>query len=231
MAIQYINVGQIANDGTGDDLREAFTKINDNFEEIDLRVIETITVQNAGSLGQGLYAGREGTVDTFKRIVAGNNVTLAATDNGVTINAADSLSELVIVSDSGTVTVQSGQTLSVNGGESISTRVSGQQVIIDLDDTNVVSRDTAPTLGATLNANGNSITNGGTISANNFVGYLEGLVYGYDIREFGPYLSGFDFGRIRNTYNNALEFILATVDLDFGAITPETGDTVDLGFI
>lgn len=231
MAIQYINVGQIANDGTGDDLREAFTKINDNFEEIDLRVVETITVQNAGSLGQGLYAGREGTVDTFKRIVAGNNITLASTDNGVTINAANSISELVIVSDNGTVTVQNGQTLSVNGGESINTRVDGQQVIIDLDDTNIVSRDTAPTLSATLNANSNNIINGGTISANNFNGYLEGLVYGYDIRDFGPYLSGFDFGRIRNTYNNALEFILATVDLDFGAITPDTGDTVDLGFI
>lgn len=231
MAIQYINIGQIANDGTGDDLREAFTKINDNFEEIDLRVIETITVENAGSLGQGLYAGRTGTIDSFKRLVGGNNISLSSSDNGVTINAAESLSELIVVSDNGTVTVQNGQTMSISGGEAISTRTNGQQIIIDLETSNVVSRDSTPTLSASLNANANDIINGGTISANNFNGYLEGLVWGYDIREFGPYLTGFDFGRIRNTYDNALEFILATVDLDFGAITPDTGDTVDLGFI
>ena len=31
MAIQTINVGNLANDGTGDDLREAFIKVNQNF--------------------------------------------------------------------------------------------------------------------------------------------------------------------------------------------------------
>ena len=31
MAINYIDVGIIANDGTGDDLREAFIKVNENF--------------------------------------------------------------------------------------------------------------------------------------------------------------------------------------------------------
>jgi len=32
MAIQTINIGQNANDGTGDDLRTAFDKVNDNFD-------------------------------------------------------------------------------------------------------------------------------------------------------------------------------------------------------
>jgi len=35
MAIQNINLGTYANDGTGDDLRSAFTKVNDNFDYID----------------------------------------------------------------------------------------------------------------------------------------------------------------------------------------------------
>ena len=34
MAIQTINIGTIANDGTGDDLREAFVKVNNNFTEL-----------------------------------------------------------------------------------------------------------------------------------------------------------------------------------------------------
>ena len=34
MAQQVIGIGSAANDGTGDDLRDAFDKINDNFGEI-----------------------------------------------------------------------------------------------------------------------------------------------------------------------------------------------------
>ena len=34
MAVQTINIGQIANDGTGDDLRVAFAKVNSNFTDI-----------------------------------------------------------------------------------------------------------------------------------------------------------------------------------------------------
>ena len=41
MTIQNINIGNIANDGTGDDLREAFRKVNENFDELDLRSIES----------------------------------------------------------------------------------------------------------------------------------------------------------------------------------------------
>jgi len=34
MAKQTINTGTTANDGTGDDLRDAFIKVNDNFTEL-----------------------------------------------------------------------------------------------------------------------------------------------------------------------------------------------------
>jgi hypothetical protein len=34
MAKQVINIGIVANDGTGDPLRTAFDKINDNFDEV-----------------------------------------------------------------------------------------------------------------------------------------------------------------------------------------------------
>jgi len=231
MAITYINTGTIANDGTGDDLREAFTKINDNFEELDLRIVEETVIDNNGSIGESLYAGKIDGVHGFKRINAGSNITLSATENSITVNAVDALDALVAVSDNGTLIVAKGQTMSVRGGEAISTRVDGQQLFIDLDSTGVVARDSSPTLSANLIANNHNISGANTITANTVTAYIEGLVYGYDVREFGPYLSGFDFGNVRNTYNNALEFILATVDLDFGAITPETGDTVDLGFI
>ena len=38
MAIQNINVGTIPNDGTGDPLRNAFIKTNDNFNDVTLTI-------------------------------------------------------------------------------------------------------------------------------------------------------------------------------------------------
>jgi len=41
MTIETINIGNAANDGTGDDLREAFIKVNQNFQDIDARTEQT----------------------------------------------------------------------------------------------------------------------------------------------------------------------------------------------
>jgi len=237
MAIQYINTGTIANDGTGDDLRESFTKINNNFEELDLRIVEEFNVENLGSLGDGIYGGKVDGIHGFKRIIGGSNITLSSTANGITINGADSLDQLVVLSDSGSLTVARGQTLTVRGGEGTNTRVDGQTVYVDLDSTGVVAHDTAPQLTATLNADNNNIIGVNTLQANTIQGQggiaanIEGLIYGYDIREFGDYLTGFDFGGIRETYANAIEFIMQNVDMDFATIDPDVGNTVDLGFI
>lgn len=229
MAINYIDVGIIANDGTGDDLREAFIKVNENFEELDLRVVEETIIVNTGSLGQAIYAGKINGEHNFKRLLAGSNVSLTSTANTITINAADSLDQLIVISDSGSVTISRGQTLSIQGGEGINTRVNGQQVILDLDTTGIVVKDTAPVLGGNLNASNRSIQNANLIQATTFNGELQGLVYGYDIREFGPYLTGFDFGEFQAVYTNSLDFILSRVNIDFGAFDPPGSDTVDLG--
>lgn len=237
MTIQYINTGTIANDGTGDDLRESFTKINNNFEELDLRIIEEFNVENLGSLGEGIYGGKIDGIHGFKRLVAGSNIQLSSTANGITVNAADSLDQLIVLSDSGTITVVRGQTMTVRGGEGTTTRVDGQTIYIDLDDSGIVAQDSAPQLTANLNADNNDIVGVRTLQANTIQGQggiaanIEGLIYGYDIREFGDYLTGFDFGAIRETYANAIEFIMQNVDMDFATIDPDVGNTVDLGYI
>lgn len=237
MAITYINTGTIANDGTGDDLRDAFIKINDNFEELDLRIVEDFNVENLGSLGDGLYGGKIAGVHGFKRLVGGSNITLSSTANTITLNGADSLDQLLVVSDSGSLTVSRGQTMNVRGGEGTNTRTDGQTIFIDLDTTGILNQDTAPTLAANLTANNNNITQVNVLQANTIQGQggiaanVEGLVYGYDVRDFGDYLTGFDFGNVRETYTNALEFIIHTVDLDFQTVDPDVGNTVDLGYI
>lgn len=69
MAKQTINIGTSANDGTGDPLRTAFDKINDNFDEL-----YTDDAGDVGSItgGTGITAS-----------ASTGDVTLSVTDNGV----------------------------------------------------------------------------------------------------------------------------------------------------
>ena len=228
--IEYINTGTIANDGTGDALREAFLKVNDNFEDLDLRVIEETVIQNVGVVGASVFSGKNDGVNEFKKIVGGTNINVSETSTNITLNVPNSLDELLIISDSGSLTIAPSQSLSVTGGNGITTSATGQTLNIELQTTNIVSRDTLPTLSANLNAAGYDIASAGTITATSFNGELTGLVHGIDVRNLGS-LTGFDFGTFRNTYTNAIEFIIANTDLDFGPFDPERGDTVDLGFL
>lgn len=51
MAQQPINVGSSANDGTGDPLRDAFGKVNDNFSELYSKIRSTIPSTPVGTSG------------------------------------------------------------------------------------------------------------------------------------------------------------------------------------
>ena len=232
MAITYINTGTIANDGTGDALREAFIKVNDNFEDLDLRTIEQTQFENIGSIGVGVFAGKTDNTAEFKKLVGGTNITVTEANSTIVFDVDDALDELLIIADNGSLTISSGQSMNLIGGNGIVTNVSGQTLTVELDTQNIVARDSNPTLSAALDANSNDIVSAGTITANQFNGPIDGLVFGYDVREFGPYLSGFDFGNIRQTSTNALQYIMYNIDIDFGVIDPEDrSNTVDLGFL
>ena len=58
MTLQVINVGTSPNDGTGDPIRTAYIKCNDNFAEIYSRVQTTAPGSSIGSPGDsaGMYA-------------------------------------------------------------------------------------------------------------------------------------------------------------------------------
>jgi hypothetical protein len=77
MPIQTINLGNYANDGTGDDLRTAFKKVNENFEFVGT----TAALTNGTNLGTG--------VRIFKQRSATDPLlefrTLTSTDNSVEI--------------------------------------------------------------------------------------------------------------------------------------------------
>ena len=198
MALQTINIGTLANDGTGDDLREAFIKVNQNFDDLDLRSPESTTVSNLGNTGEGVFAQKVGSALQLKKLVQGSNVTLTSSTTGITINATGGLQQLNVVSDVGSMQLADGQTLNIQGGAGANTSVSGN--ILTINSTADVVSDTTPQLGGNLDAQGNDISNVNTLTASNFAGALtgnvQGLVYGVDIRNIEPNTAGFDFGSL-----------------------------------
>jgi hypothetical protein len=222
MALTSINVGTIANDGTGDDLREAFIKVNNNFLEVDSRLTSTsVTGNNLGTVGEVVYAGQDEGILQFKRLLAGANTTLTSNGEQVIISSSGGLSDVLVLSDNGSIVVTSNNYLGINGGEVITTRVSANNLIIDLNDNGIVERDTNPKLSNSLNANDKNIQNVNTINANSFIGPLTGLVNGVDVTYIDHYFNDYwDFGDIidRTNYDSIIEFLIKDYVVDFGDI-------------
>ena len=91
MPIQRIEIGGYANDGTGDDLRTAFNKVNANFTLLD----SDAQINDGANLGTGtaVLKGKTGTILQFKTLTSTDtSVTLTATDNTVNLRANTRLS-------------------------------------------------------------------------------------------------------------------------------------------
>jgi hypothetical protein len=211
MAIQTINIGTIANDGTGDDLREAFVKVNNNFTELNARSTESTTVANLGSAGEGVFGQISGTELQFKKIVAGTAISLAADANAITINStATGLPSVQIFADNNNITLDSnGNSLTLAGGGTTTTNLNGTTLTIS--SVTSLQTDTDPKLTATLNAQTNNITN---------VGNMTGNVHGLDIRTFDglqQYLT-FDQGlAVPSEFTNTLEYLAHNLDIEYEA--------------
>jgi hypothetical protein len=92
MAQQTINIGTVANDGTGDPLRDAFDKTNDNFTELYAGITGAYTDENARDAIAAMLA-------------AGTHQSITVTNN----DGADSMSLALVpaiqsVTSSATVT-------------------------------------------------------------------------------------------------------------------------------
>ena len=241
MAISLINVGQIANDGTGDDLREAFIKINQNFEEIDFRDDEQTTAINIGGVGEGIFANKVNYELQFKKLVQGSNISLTATDETITLDAVGGLQQLVVSSDSGSIILRDGDAINLVGGTGVETSVLGDTITITNTSSSLVT-DTTPELGGNLDANNFNINSVNRLAANEFIGFLDGNVEGnvwdIDIRDLSTRvdlveedLAGFDLGSLGTNITSILDFLAQTVDIDYGSVITPSSTTSDFGSI
>ena len=238
--LQNINVGNIANDGSGDDLREAFIKVNNNLLYLENATLEPLVEgNNLGGTGEGIYASKDPNTLNFKELIGGNNVSLSSNNTSITIDSEGGISNILIMVDNGHVMLDdSGDSvpqLDILGGSLITTNpVMPNQIFIDLDDRGILAHDQEPALSSSLQANGNGIQNAGIVSANLFQGPVRGTVYDIDIRDINEYFSNnWDFGAIiPGQITSFIEYLTITNDLDLGSIAegPEFVEfDIDLG--
>ena len=225
MAISTINIGTLANDGTGDDLREAFVKVNNNFTELDARQAENTTASNRladDGTTKGMFAEKSNDNLVFKNLKAGPNVVLSADNNQITITSSGIVS-ILFTTDVGSLTpIGSQGQVTVTGTGGTTTSGAGQNITIN----SALANETSPTLSATLDANGNNMINVGTITGNNF----NGLVKGVDIDDLDS-LVGFDFGGVQNPVNNLLQWLESFNPVNMGTIASPTATGIDFGSI
>ena len=237
MAIELINIGQIANDGTGDDLREAFIKVNRNFEDLDLRDNEKTTVTNLGT-GEGIFDNILNFDIKLKSISGGDNISVTSTPQGeiVISNTKNSFEQLVVNTESGDLTLQPGRVLNIYGFEGIDTYVENDAVYIKNSASTKLQADRDPVLGGNLDANALDINAVNVITANSFVGTLTGNVVGtingYDPANIAPYFDNyFDFGEMGRTVNGIIDWLTEDADVDFGTFLLPDPRTIELGSI
>lgn len=228
MAIQLINIGQIANDGTGDDLREAMIKINQNFEELDLRDDEQTTASNLGSIGEGIFSNRINYDLQFKKIAGGDNITLSADNEKIAINASNVVTDITVNADVGSVVLDTSSSINISGGAGISTSIVDGVLTITNEYVSEIVEDTTPQLGGNLDAQGFDILNAGTVTGS-FVGSLSGLVNGVDPAATAYYFNNIDLGNISLNITNIIELLAITVDINLGTVGNPAPFNIDLG--
>jgi len=237
MAIKKVNIGNLANDGTGDDLREAFIKVNDNFDEMQSLVNNAVTVEGANvGLGKTVFKEKFGNTLQFKTLVQGSNILLTEHGDSITITGDIGIEQLIILTEAGSIIVPAGQQLlNVYGGQNIGTAVevdgSDSYLKINVKGQDLLSLDPNPHLGADLIGNNNNIHDVNQINAVSYTGNLQGTVYGIDVRNINTALIIFDFGGFIQTVANIIDYVYAVVDVDFGSFITPAAIELDEGLI
>ena len=110
--LQTINVGNLVNDGLGDDLRTAFLKVNANFAELNAGL--TITASNTG-LGAGIFKQKANNNLEFKSLVSGTKILINDSNDVLTINSTQEDAFIRFDTDSGSISASTYEQITLQG--------------------------------------------------------------------------------------------------------------------
>jgi hypothetical protein len=141
MTKQLINRGTVANDGTGDDLRTASGKINDNFDE----------VYSALGNGSSILFDTTGVSD-------GKGLIYDSSVSKFIVSDFNTFSFIVRDDSSTTSSITSGEILTFSGGTGIDAVVTDNTVTLDIDNTVVTLTGSQVLQNKTIDTANNTIT-------------------------------------------------------------------------
>jgi hypothetical protein len=232
MAVQMINVGRLANDGTGDDLREAFIKINQNFQLFEF--IDNPQGRNLGSDGAEVFAQVENGEFQFRRLIPGDNIQIDQSENTVQItgllprgrNLGSNGAEVFAQVEDGEFQFRRlipGQNIQINEFENTVqiTGLPSPSTFFGIVGDNSVTLNVEDNIVLRMQGDGNIITQ----TDNNTKTVSFGLT-----NTIANYLN-FDFGDIDSIQNSIFEFVMNSIGVDMGTFTNPSSLSIDEGSI
>jgi hypothetical protein len=129
MAMRIINIGNRSNDGSGDDLRTAFQKVNENFYDIQLQGGQANTISNIG-LGVPLYKEKIGVDLRLKTLTAGPGISITGNPNDVLISNTYNMIVTVNSQNGSLTALTPTQSLNIVGDRGITTSITDNTLTI-----------------------------------------------------------------------------------------------------
>ena len=110
--LQTINVGNLVNDGLGDDLRTAFQKVNANFADLNDEL--TLTLSSVGN-GEIVYKEKSNSSLVFKSLRGGTGIQVSTISDTIVVANTRSVPFEKIDTDSGSILSASYQNITLQG--------------------------------------------------------------------------------------------------------------------
>ena len=218
MAIQALNIGLIANDGTGDNLREAFAKINNNFNDLDTRAANI----DAANVGTGVYTYNDEAGENqlrFRGLAVdpeyADTIGLRYSEDFQTIYIQGRTASYRITDGTTTIARSVEQVLTFNGTGGANITADNNTATLTID--SQIFNESNPRLSVALDANNNNVIN---------VNKLNDIEVSEMEKAFG-----WNFGDISFYRTSIWDWFINTIDIDFGTVTDPAQEEVDFGIL
>ena len=243
--LTVVDVGDVANDGTGDDLRDAFIKINAAFDYVGNELGFPATGANIGNFGSEIFKEQVDGQLRFRKVQATSGLSVSVVNDSLVVvfnpTSAVSFNNQNITGANGIfATSLSSTTLST-------TTVSAATVAASNGFTGNVTGNVAGNVTGNLTGNvtgnvaGNLTGNvTGNVAGNltgNVTGNVTGLIRTYleapytDVTDLERRINTLDYGVIRPVFMNPITYILHIIGTDMGTINNPSDFDLDAGTI
>ena len=249
-----VNVGLVPNDGTGDDIRDAFVKINDSFLYLGTRIGPDPTGANLGTTGESVFKEVVDFQYRFRKIDADGNLRVRLVGDVITLDFRPNGPVSFLgqnITNAGSITATSfigPVTGDVSGNAGTVTNgvyTTGDQTIGGVKTFN-------STINASINGNAGTVTNGVYTTGDQTIGGVKtfnsavnadviGDVTGMirttgtdtyvDVSDLERRINTFDYGVINPVFVDPISYYLYAVGTDMGTFNNPSEFGIDAGSI